>query len=66
MEKIICGRYRFLLSWKVVYMVLTKTEIFSRVCGYLRPVSNWNDAKQEEFSDRTMYDKSSDIYKVSN
>ena len=37
-------------------MVLTRTEVFSRVCGYLRPVSNWNDAKQAEFSDRIMYD----------
>jgi len=46
-------------------MVLTRTEVFSRVCGYLRPVSNWNDAKQAEFSDRTMYDNvTSDIYKI--
>jgi ribonucleoside-triphosphate reductase len=27
-------------------------EVYSRVCGYLRPVSQWNDAKQSEFSDR--------------
>jgi len=48
-------------------MVLTRTEVFSRVCGYLRPVVNWNDAKQAEFSDRTMYDRvTSDIYKTIN
>jgi len=29
-----------------------KTEIFSRVCGYHRPVKNWNKGKQEEFKDR--------------
>jgi anaerobic ribonucleoside-triphosphate reductase len=47
-------------------MVLTKTEVFSRVCGFLRPVSNWNDAKQAEFADRTMFDNvTSDIYKIS-
>lgn len=27
-------------------------EIYSRVVGYLRPVSNWNDGKKEEFKDR--------------
>ena len=29
-----------------------KAEIFSRVSGYFRPVSNWNRGKQEEFSER--------------
>lgn len=45
-------------------MVMTKCEVFSRVCGYLRPVSNWNDAKQSEFEDRKMFDKGNiNIYK---
>jgi len=30
----------------------TITEIYSRVVGYLRPVSQWNKGKQEEFSIR--------------
>lgn len=30
-------------------------EIYSRVVGYLRPVSNWNDAKKQEFKQRTPY-----------
>lgn len=29
-----------------------KTEIFSRVCGYHRPVKKWNKGKQEEFKER--------------
>lgn len=29
-----------------------KTEIYSRVCGYFRPVSNWNKGKKEEFKER--------------
>lgn len=29
-----------------------KTEIYSRVCGYFRPVSNWNKGKKEEFRER--------------
>jgi hypothetical protein len=27
-------------------------EIYSRVCGYFRPVANWNKGKQQEFKDR--------------
>ena len=27
-------------------------EVFSRVCGYFRPVTNWNKGKQEEFKER--------------
>ena len=33
-----------------------KCEVFSRVCGYYRPVRNFNLGKQEEFRDRKMYD----------
>jgi ribonucleoside-triphosphate reductase len=29
-----------------------KTEIYSRVCGFFRPVSEWNKGKQEEFKER--------------
>lgn len=32
-----------------------KTEIFSRVCGYHRPIKNWNKGKQEEFKDRKVF-----------
>jgi ribonucleoside-triphosphate reductase len=32
-----------------------KTEVYSRVCGYFRPVTNWNKGKQEEFKDRLPY-----------
>ena len=27
----------------------TRCEVYSRVCGYLRPVQNWNKGMQEEF-----------------
>lgn len=27
-------------------------EVYSRVVGYFRPVSQWNEGKQAEFSDR--------------
>ena len=27
-------------------------EVYSRVVGYFRPVSNWNPGKQQEFKER--------------
>jgi len=39
-------------------MVKTKCEVYSRVVGYIRPISNWNDSKQAEFSDRLKFDSS--------
>ena len=33
-------------------------EVYSRVVGYLRPVAQWNDAKQSEFDDRKLFDSS--------
>lgn len=32
-----------------------KCEVYSRVVGYLRPVSQWNEGKQAEFADRKHY-----------
>lgn len=32
-----------------------KCEVYSRVCGYFRPVSNWNRGKKEEFEQREEY-----------
>jgi anaerobic ribonucleoside-triphosphate reductase len=32
-----------------------KTEIFSRVVGYFRPVAEWNHGKQEEFKNRKAF-----------
>ncbi len=29
-----------------------KCEVYSRVVGYLSPVSEWNKGKKEEFKDR--------------
>jgi ribonucleoside-triphosphate reductase len=33
-------------------------EVYSRVVGYLRPVDQWNDGKQAEFTIRRTFDKS--------
>jgi len=33
-----------------------KTEIYSRVCGFFTPVSNYNKGKEQEFKDRENYE----------
>lgn len=33
-----------------------KTEVYSRITGYYRPVQNWNDGKVEEYKHRKTYD----------
>ncbi len=33
-----------------------RTEVYSRVVGYFKPVSNWNPGKQQEFKERKTYD----------
>ncbi|MBQ8031192.1 MAG: ribonucleoside triphosphate reductase, partial [Butyrivibrio sp.] len=32
-----------------------KTEVYSRITGYYRPVANWNDGKAQEYKDRRVY-----------
>ena len=34
-----------------------KAEAYSRIVGYMRPVSQWNDGKREEFADRKLFDR---------
>ncbi len=33
----------------------TKCERYSRIVGYLRPLQQWNDGKQAEWNDRTLF-----------
>lgn len=32
-----------------------KVEVYSRVCGFFRPVQQWNKGKKAEFRDRKEY-----------
>ena len=32
-----------------------KTEVYSRITGYYRPIQNWNDGKAQEYKDRKVY-----------
>lgn len=39
-----------------------KTEVYSRITGYYRPVQNWNDGKIAEFKERKVYDIANSQY----
>lgn len=34
-----------------------RTEIYSRIVGYIRPISQWNPGKQSEYKDRKVFVK---------
>ncbi len=40
-----------------------KTEVYSRITGYYRPVQNWNDGKTQEYKDRKVYDVANSVMK---
>ncbi len=53
----ICQEHGYLSGEQAVCPVCGKrTEIYSRITGYYRPVQNWNDGKLQEFEDRKEYD----------
>ncbi|MGI5940001.1 MAG: ribonucleoside triphosphate reductase [Thermoleophilia bacterium] len=52
----ICADHGYLVGEQSVCPQCGKTtEVYSRVVGYLRPVSQWNDGKQAEFLKRREY-----------
>ncbi len=40
-----------------------RTEVYSRITGYYRPVQNWNDGKLQEYANRTEYDIENSVLK---
>jgi len=38
-----------------------KTEVYSRVVGYIRPVESWGIGKVQEFADRVTYDVEEEV-----
>ena len=40
-----------------------RTEVYSRITGYYRPVQNWNDGKSQEFKHRLVYNAASSMAK---
>ncbi len=43
-----------------------KTEVYSRITGYYRPVQNWNDGKSQEYKDRRVYNAASSMARHAN
>jgi anaerobic ribonucleoside-triphosphate reductase len=37
-------------------------EVYSRIVGYLRPVQNWHQGKQQEFCDRKTFKRPEAIH----
>ena len=37
------------------------TEVYSRIVGYLRPVQNWHQGKQQEFKERKTFVVPADV-----
>ena len=35
----------------------TECEVYSRIIGYIRPLSNWNEGKKAEWNKRVTYAK---------
>ena len=53
----ICNEHGYLAGEvKVCPHCGAKTEVYSRITGYYRPVQNWNDGKLQEYANRTEYD----------
>ncbi len=40
-----------------------KTEVYSRITGYYRPIQNWNDGKSQEYKDRKVYNIGGSVLK---
>ena len=53
----VCKSHGYLAGEKYVCPFCgEKTEVYSRITGYYRPVQNWNDGKAEEYKHRKLYD----------
>lgn len=58
----ICANHGYLTGEQYTCPICgKKTEVYSRITGYYRPVQNWNDGKSQEFKDRKNYKPSSTV-----
>ena len=52
----VCADHGYLTGEQTVCPICgRKTEVYSRITGYYRPVQNWNDGKAQEYKDRKVY-----------
>ena len=54
----VCKNHGYLSGEQFVCPVCgERTEVYSRITGYYRPVQNWNDGKSEEYKARVVYSR---------
>ncbi len=52
----VCKEHGYLIGEQYVCPKCgSRTEVYSRITGYYRPIQNWNDGKSEEFINRKTY-----------
>lgn len=60
----VCKEHGYLTGEQAVCPICgEKTEIYSRITGYYRPIQNWNDGKAQEFKDRLTYNIGASVFK---
>ncbi len=58
----VCAEHGYLTGeQKICPICGKKTEVYSRITGYYRPVQNWNEGKSQEFLDRKTYNIASSV-----
>jgi len=63
----VCSKHGYLVGEQYVCPECgKKTEVYSRITGYYRPVQNWNDGKAEEFKNRKTYNPETSKLKKKN
>ena len=61
----VCAEHGYLVGEQTVCPHCgKKTEVYSRITGYYRPVQNWNDGKTQEFKDRKVYNIGNSVLKT--
>ncbi len=59
----VCRKHGYLVGEQYICPICgEKTEVYSRITGYYRPVQNWNAGKSEEFKQRKLYDVANTAY----
>ena len=49
----VCKNHGYLTGEQFICPICDqRTEVYSRITGYYRPVQNWNDGKAQEYKDR--------------
>ncbi|MBR5613692.1 MAG: ribonucleoside triphosphate reductase [Clostridia bacterium] len=60
----VCKNHGYLAGEQKVCPVCGgRTEVYSRITGYYRPVGNWNDGKTQEYKERKLYDIKNSVLK---